>query len=74
MVNEVQKVSREREDMKAQVAIGQFTQMFAHDVRKPFNLMKMLFLSFEKNPSESNNNEMTKIIMGELDKNIIYVD
>lgn len=74
IISHIQKITLEKETMKSQVAIGQFTQMFAHDVRKPFNLMKMLFSNFEKNSSQIKNDEMNKLIMSELDKNISYVD
>jgi signal transduction histidine kinase len=75
LVSEVQKISREREDMKTQVLIGQFAQMFAHDVKKPFNLLKMLLANSEGQSSfQLNINEKNKFILTELNKNIAYVD
>jgi signal transduction histidine kinase len=75
LVDEVQKISKEREDMKAQVLIGQFAQMFAHDVKKPFNLLKMLLSDTDVQSSpQLEFNEKNKFILKELNKNIAYVD
>ena len=74
LVGEVKKISQERENMKTQALIAQFSQMFAHDVKKPFNLLKMFFSNIEESSLQLNLNETSKLILIELNKNIIYVE
>ena len=72
IIYEFNKIFKEREDMKSQVLLGQLTQMIAHDIKKPFNLLKMMFLNNMNKSSKSD--LMHNCIVEELNKNISYVD
>lgn len=63
-----QKISKQEADLvasKSNAAIAQTTQMLAHDVRKPFSMLKS-GLSLIKNADSSRKNEIVGLVEGQV--------
>jgi signal transduction histidine kinase/ActR/RegA family two-component response regulator len=74
MKNQIQDLSKRIEKQSRTAAIAQMTQMFAHDVRKPFSSIKIVLSAFENMKSIEDVQAMTELAIPEINRSIETVN